>query len=53
MFSLNRLYAESILTDSSQYTFWGRGVSQGILTPFEPLKVEKRYSVHGACRERY
>ena len=29
MFSLNRLYAESILPDGNNYTFWGRGVSQG------------------------
>lgn len=29
LFSLNRLYAESILTDGGTYTFWGRGVSQG------------------------
>ena len=29
MFSLNRLYAESILTEGSTYTFWGKGVSQG------------------------
>lgn len=29
MFSLNRLYANAILVDGSDYTFWGRGVSQG------------------------
>ena len=29
LFSLNRIYAESILTEGSTYTFWGRGVSQG------------------------
>ena len=29
MFSLNRLYAEAILPQGSDYTFWGRGVSQG------------------------
>lgn len=29
MFSLNRLYANAILTEGSDYTFWGRGVSQG------------------------
>ena len=29
MFSLNRLYAESILTNGETYTFWGKGVSQG------------------------
>lgn len=29
MFSLNRLYAEAILPHGMNYTFWGRGVSQG------------------------
>ena len=29
MFSLNRMYANAILTDGSDYTFWGKGVSQG------------------------
>ena len=29
MFSLNRLYANCILTDGADYTFWGKGVSQG------------------------
>ncbi len=29
MFSLNRLYANTILPDGADYTFWGRGVSQG------------------------
>jgi len=29
MFSLNRLYASSILPEGADYTFWGRGVSQG------------------------
>ena len=29
IFSLNRLYAESILVQGSTYTFWGKGVSQG------------------------
>ena len=29
MFSLNRVYAESILPDGKDYTFWGKGVSQG------------------------
>ncbi|MCR5706514.1 MAG: diaminopimelate dehydrogenase [Acholeplasmatales bacterium] len=29
MFSLNRLYAECVLPDGSDYTFWGKGVSQG------------------------
>ena len=29
MFSLNRLYAGAVLPDGRDYTFWGRGVSQG------------------------
>ncbi|MBR6580407.1 MAG: diaminopimelate dehydrogenase [Ruminococcus sp.] len=29
LFSLNRLYAESILPKGKTYTFWGKGVSQG------------------------
>ena len=29
MFSLNRLYANTILTNGCDYTFWGKGVSQG------------------------
>lgn len=29
MFSLNRLYAEAALPDGKDYTFWGKGVSQG------------------------
>ncbi|MDY4969402.1 MAG: diaminopimelate dehydrogenase, partial [Lachnospiraceae bacterium] len=29
MFSLNRLYANAILPGGSDYTFWGKGVSQG------------------------
>uniref|UniRef100_UPI00262D2160 diaminopimelate dehydrogenase n=1 Tax=uncultured Campylobacter sp. TaxID=218934 RepID=UPI00262D2160 len=29
LFSLNRLYGESVLENGSSYTFWGKGVSQG------------------------
>lgn len=29
MFSLNRLYGNAILPEGKDYTFWGRGVSQG------------------------
>ena len=29
VFSINRLYASSILPDGKDYTFWGKGVSQG------------------------
>ena len=29
LFSLNRLYASAVLPEGKDYTFWGRGVSQG------------------------
>lgn len=29
LFSLNRVMAESVLTDGNTYTFWGKGLSQG------------------------
>ncbi|MBE3605620.1 diaminopimelate dehydrogenase [Campylobacter sp. RM13119] len=29
LFSLNRLYSESVLENGESYTFWGKGVSQG------------------------
>lgn len=29
LFSLNRLYGESVLENGNSYTFWGKGVSQG------------------------
>jgi len=29
MFSINRMYAGAILPDGADYTFWGKGVSQG------------------------
>ena len=29
MFSVNRLYSSAILPDGKDYTFWGKGVSQG------------------------
>lgn len=29
MFSLNRLYSNAVLPDGKDYTFWGKGVSQG------------------------
>ena len=29
LFSLNRLYGNAILVDGEDYTFWGKGVSQG------------------------
>ena len=29
MFSLNRVYGDAVLPDGKDYTFWGKGVSQG------------------------
>ncbi|MBO5316851.1 MAG: diaminopimelate dehydrogenase [Oscillospiraceae bacterium] len=29
LFSINRLYAEAVLPEGKNYTFWGKGVSQG------------------------
>ena len=48
MFSLNRIYAESILTDGSTYTFWGKGVSQGhsdAVRRIPGVKNAKQYTV--------
>lgn len=48
MFSLNRLYANCILPNGSDYTFWGRGVSQGhsdAIRRIEGVKDAKQYTV--------
>ena len=48
MFSLNRLYAESILVQGSTYTFWGKGVSQGhsdAIRRIDGLKDGKQYTI--------
>ena len=37
MFSLNRMYANAILTNGKDYTFWGKGVSRVTLMQFEEL----------------
>ena len=42
LFSLNRLYAESILPDGKSYTFWGKGVSQGHSDAIRRVKGVKR-----------
>ena len=44
MFSLNRLYAESILVQGSTYTFWGKGVSQG---HSDAIRRIERHPVYG------
>ncbi len=48
MFSLNRLYAGAILPEGKDYTFWGRGVSQGhsdAIRRVPGVKNAKQYTV--------
>ena len=48
MFSLNRLYANAILPDGKDYTFWGKGVSQGhsdAVRRIEGVKDAKQYTI--------
>ena len=48
MFSLNRLYANCILPDGKDYTFWGKGVSQGhsdAIRRVPGVKNGKQYTV--------
>ncbi len=48
MFSLNRLYASAILPQGKDYTFWGKGVSQGhsdAIRRIEGVADAKQYTV--------
>ena len=48
MFSLNRLYANAILPDGKDYTFWGRGVSQGhsdAIRRIEGVRDARQYTI--------
>ena len=48
MFSLNRLYTNAILPDGKDYTFWGKGVSQGhsdALRRIAGVKNAKQYTI--------
>ncbi len=48
MFSLNRLYGNVILPDGHDYTFWGRGVSQGhsdAIRRVEGVQDARQYTV--------
>ena len=48
MFSLARLYSNIILTEGKDYTFWGRGVSQGhsdAIRRIEGVKDARQYTV--------
>ena len=48
MFSLNRVYANAILPDGKDYTFWGKGVSQGhsdAIRRIDGVKDARQYTV--------
>lgn len=48
MFSLNRLYANCILPEGNDYTFWGKGVSQGhsdAIRRVKGVKDGKQYTI--------
>ncbi len=48
MFSLNRLYANAILTNGKDYTFWGKGVSQGhsdAIRRIEGVQDARQYTI--------
>ena len=48
MFSLNRLYANAVLPEGKDYTFWGKGVSQGhsdAIRRVEGVKDGKQYTI--------
>ncbi len=48
LFSLNRVYANAILPDGRDYTFWGKGVSQGhsdAIRRIKGVKNAKQYTI--------
>ena len=48
MFSLNRLYANAVLPEGNDYTFWGKGVSQGhsdAIRRIEGVADAKQYTI--------
>ena len=48
MFSLNRMYAGAVLPEGKDYTFWGKGVSQGhsdAIRRIEGVKNAKQYTI--------
>ncbi|MCI9008057.1 MAG: diaminopimelate dehydrogenase [Lachnospiraceae bacterium] len=48
MFSLNRMYANAILPEGKDYTFWGKGVSQGhsdAIRRIDGVKDGKQYTI--------
>ena len=48
MFSLNRVYSNAILPDGKDYTFWGKGISQGhsdAIRRIDGVKNAKQYTI--------
>ncbi len=48
MFSLNRMYAGAVLPEGKDYTFWGKGVSQGhsdAIRRIDGVKNAKQYTI--------
>ena len=48
MFSLNRLYASAVLPQGKDYTFWGKGISQGhsdAIRRIDGVKNAKQYTI--------
>ena len=48
MFSLNRLYGQAVLSDGKDYTFWGKGVSQGhsdAIRRIDGVKDARQYTI--------
>ena len=48
LFSLNRLYSNAILPEGKDYTFWGKGISQGhsdAIRRIDGVKNAKQYTI--------
>ncbi len=48
MFSINRLYANAILPNGNDYTFWGKGISQGhsdAIRRVDGVKDARQYTI--------
>lgn len=48
LFSINRVYAEAVLSEGSTYTFWGKGLSQGhsdALRRIEGVADARQYTI--------
>ena len=53
MFSLNRMYANAILTNGNDYTFWGKGVSQGHSDAVRRIKVRNGENPELTTRQKH